>query len=118
MEANGSRYAPVAGKIPGTAINLGGVDLVIAPLSLDQVQQFEEDISKASERLSGKNFAEQISYCLPVIHAGLTRNYPDLTQDELRKLLDIGNFIPAFQAVVRVSGFEVARPGETPRPSP
>jgi len=102
VTTNGSKYAPVPGKIPGTTINLGGHELVLAPLNLDQVQQFEEQIGKLGTPASAKEALEQ---AVPIIHASLQRNYEDMTEADVRGLLDVGNFPMALEALVSVSGF-------------
>ncbi len=112
METNGKKYAPVPGKIPGTPLNLGGVDFVMPPLNLDQVRAFESVLPTLGKKGS---LTENIDEGLPLLHAALSRNYPDLTLDELRPLLDLGNFPAACSALVESSGFVESAPGE-PRP--
>ena len=60
---------------------------------------------------SKKTTFENIADALPIIHAALVRNYPDLMQDDLRQLLDIGNYGEVCKALISSSGF-VAKPGE------
>lgn len=110
VEANATKYAPVPGKIPGTALNLGGHDLVLAPLTLDQIQALTAQIEKLG---AVANMADLVATALPVIHASLMRNYPDMTLEDVRALVDVGNIRKASQAVIGVSGFEFAEPGET-----
>ncbi len=112
METNGRKYAAVPGKIPGTPINLGGIDFVMPPLNLDQVQQFESVLPTLGKQ---KTLLANINEGLPLLHAALSRNYPDLTLDDLRPLLDLGNFPTACEALVESSGYVESVPGE-PRP--
>lgn len=97
-----SDYKPKTGKIPGTQINLGGVDFVMPPLNLDQVQQFSDVIPTLGKK---PTLIENINEALPVIFAALSRNYQDLTIEDLRPLLDLGNFRDACVAVATSSGF-------------
>jgi hypothetical protein len=112
MAENG-KYAPQAGKIPGTLVNLGGVSFVMPPLNLDQVKQFQDIINNAGQK---PTMAENIEESLPVLHAALTRNYPDLTLEELRPLIDLGNFLAVSTALRNSSGLVPSKPGE-PEPA-
>lgn len=107
---NGKKYAAVPGEIPGTPINLGGVKFNMPPLNLDQVQQFEPVLPHLGQKGSLK---ENLEDALPVIHAALSRNYPDLTIEELRLLLDLGNFNTTCEALITISGYTKAPSGES-----
>jgi hypothetical protein len=107
-------YQPVPGKIPGTTLNLGGHELVLAPLNLDQVQAFEATIANLGQP---KSLPEAIAEAVPLIHASLSRNYPDLSVEDVRRLVDLGNFAAACTAIVTSSGFKRAAPGESSPPT-
>lgn len=113
MGANG-KYAPLPGSIPGTRLNLGGQILIMPPLNLDQVRQFESVLPTLGKKGST---SENVEEALPLLHAALSRNYPDLTVEELRALLDLGNLLPACEALVESSGYTSAAPGEAMPPS-
>ena len=104
-----SNFKPVPGSIPGTLLNLGGVEFVMPPLNLDQVNQFQEAIKSLGQKASP---AENMEDALPIIQAALSRNYPDLTLDDLRGLIDMGNYTSATRALVTSSGFISAKAGE------
>lgn len=106
--ANG-KYRPVPGKIPGTVVNLGGVDYTLAPLNLIQVEALDDSIRKLG---SSQDMKENFEIALPLVHASMTRNYPDVTLEDVRLLLDMGNFMAATQAVVRISGYTPSASGE------
>ncbi len=116
-EPNGNKYAPVPGKIPGRQINMGGLLLTFAPLSLDQVQALEPVVAKMGPQ-EGKTLAATIEDALPILLASLQRNYPDLTIEQLRPLVDVGNFGEATSAVIDISGYGRTLPGETLPASP
>ncbi len=115
METNGRKYAAVPGKIPGTLLNLGGIEFVMPPLNLDQVRQFEHVLPTLGKK---ESLAENLQEALPVLHAALSRNYPDLTPEDLGPLLDLGNFPEACAAIVESSGYVQATPGESRPPAP
>ena len=99
---NGS-YAAIPGKIPGTPINLGGVEYILAPLNLDQVRKFESVLPTLGQK---ETLGENITESLPVIHASLSRNYPDITLEQVSGLIDLGNLQAACLAVISISGYE------------
>jgi hypothetical protein len=111
VSTNGHDFAPVTGKIPGTMINLGGREYILAPLNLDQVQQFEEVIPKLGQAAT---LQENIKQSLPLIHASLSRNYPEITIEDVRKIVDLGNFAAASWAIVSLSGYKRVPAGESP----
>ena len=106
-----SQYQAQAGRIPGTLINLGGVEFVMPPMNLDQVQQFEDLMPTLGQKPS---FMENAEEALPIILAALNRNYPDLTLDDLRPLIDLGNFRTACDALAKSSGYVSASGGARP----
>lgn len=103
------KYAPRPGNIPGVKINLGGVELVLAPLGLRLVREFEARAKTTSENATAESTHE---FYIDVILASLNRNYPDLSREELEMLLDSHNEQQAFLAVFTQSGLERAKPGE------
>ncbi len=114
-EHNGSKYAPVPGKIPGRLVNMSGVDLVFAPLTLDQVQAFEETLATPT---NGMKLRESMEFMLPVLLASLQRNYEDMTAEQLRPLLDVANMKEAGEALMDISGYTRTLPGEARPASP
>lgn len=109
---NGSKYAPVPGRIPGQAINLGGVDLVFAPLNLDGVQAFIPLQAKFKETVN--DLPSLTAIVAEALLLSLHRNYPDMTQGDVVALLDVGNLETAMDALAAASGFKKAAAGESP----
>ncbi|MGH7750033.1 MAG: hypothetical protein ACREQ5_35485 [Candidatus Dormibacteria bacterium] len=103
---NGVSYAPEPGKIPGTALNLGGHDFIVAPLNLNQLQHFKDLL----EQPVGGSSLEAIERSLPLVVAAIQRNNPNFTMDAARELVDFGNFPAVLQAVLSSSG--LVRVGE------
>lgn len=98
---NGSKYAPLPGKIPGTALNLGGHDFIVPPLNLNQVQHFGSVFESPPK---ADNFVQEFENALPIIIAAMQRNYPDFTEEDARALIDVGNFRDVVEAIVDSSG--------------
>lgn len=107
-DSNGVQL-PVPGKIPGTRVNLGGTEFVLAPLNLVQVEALSDSIAKLGQ---SADLRENLAIAVPLVQASLSRNYPSITLDDVRQLLDLGNFAEASQAVVKISGYVPASPGE------
>jgi len=96
-------------------MNLGGRELTLAPLNLQQVEQFEAIMPELGKQAS---LRDALSVGVPIIHASLSRNYADITLDDVRGLLDIGNFRDALDAVLGISGYSRRPPGEPTPASP
>jgi hypothetical protein len=105
-ESGNGKYAPRPGNIPGVAVNLGGLHLVLAPLGLRLMREFEargKDI---------KDPEDAVTFNLDVILASLHRNYPDITREELEALLDSQNVQECMTSIFMQSGLQRITPGE------
>jgi hypothetical protein len=111
---NGSKYYPVPGKIPGTTINLSGLELVMAPLNLDGVKQFLE---LQGELSSASTNEQSFTVTARILALSLQRNYPDITPEDILRLLDVANAQTAMMELVKLSGMRLGPLGE-PTPAP
>lgn len=89
-------------KIPGLRVVLAGREFVVPPLSLGQVEQLRERISAVQAAPD----AQSISTILDAATAALQRNYPELKREEVAELIDVGNMMEVFGAVMDVSGLK------------
>lgn len=108
--ANGAvKYAPIPGKIPGTAVNLGGHDFIVAPLNLDLFVQHEKEITEfgAIKDRGGLEAA------LPIFLVCIQRNYPDMTLEALRQIIDFANAGALMQAIIETNALKLKAPGES-----
>jgi len=113
-DLNGKSYAPRPGHIPGVAINLGGIDLVLAPLGLRLMREFETKAKDLAAKTDPPPTPEDYyELNLGAILESLHRNYPEITRDELDALLDSENLKEAIAAVLNQSGLKRVKPGET-----
>lgn len=99
--------------IEGKTVHMSGTDWIIPPLNFKALRRFREELSTmtpAALAASGK--------VVDLIHAALTRNYPDLTLDELEDMLDMGNVMAVTEAVLGVSGLVEKQSGEVLAASP
>ena len=89
--------------IEGSKINLGGNDYIVPPLSFKHLRTLEEKIAALSG-IKTKPTADQLSAVIEIVHAAITRNYPDITKEQLEDWLDIGNMKTVIPAIMGMSG--------------
>lgn len=107
-----SKYAPVPGKIPGTDVTLSGVTLHLAPININQVKALAPLVKRLGEISIDTPLEEQMDIAVPIVYAAAARNHPDITEDDLRNLLDMGNFQEALSAAMQIGGYHKSKPGE------
>lgn len=93
--------------IHGASVNLGGEDFLLAPLTFAQLRDGSaKDIATIEERVAERAIfsGEYIEAMGRVVHASLSRNYPDMTQERVMALLDLGNARACYKAVLGLSG--------------
>jgi hypothetical protein len=91
-------------RFDGTSIKLGDKDFIIPPLSLGQIKKFYPIIQEMEK---GADILGKFNSVITIIHAALSRNYPDLKIEEVEDLIDLGNFKGTIDAVMSVSGFKL-----------
>jgi hypothetical protein len=96
----------------GVEVDIGGVIYEIPPLSLGSIERLQPKL-QSFDTLT--DFAAKQVIILEVVHAALKRNYPALTVDDLKELLDAENLWPVFWATMQASGF-VPKGEGTPDP--
>jgi hypothetical protein len=92
----------------GHNIELGGTTYVVPPLNFRQLRDLAADIEAlgAIDPNSLRLTAEDVGRILKIAHAALSRNYPDLTIEQMEELVDLGNAKELMMAVTGVSGLE------------
>lgn len=99
----------MAGSTPrfeGEEIELGGEKYIVPALSLRQIRELAPKLDKLDSTEAGLPQLEQITAVVDVLHAALSRNYPEMTQDQLLDLIDLGNMSALIAAAMRTSGLE------------
>ena len=89
--------------IDGVVCRMGGHDWVVPPLNLRQVRSLQPLLEKLGG-VSVSSGAEQIESIVRVVWTALARNYPDVTEDQVEQMLDLGNANPIVMAVMGISG--------------
>lgn len=101
-------------RFEGEKIRLGGVEYVVPPLSLGQIRRLKSDISKLGNLQSGGDASdplggltdEAMDTVVIVVHTALSRNYPELTKEQVSEWIDLGNLASTLQAVMGVAGLK------------
>ena len=86
--------------IRGRKVDLRGRTYIIPPLTLADAEELEETIKKATspdEKMSAK---ERFDGVCQVVQRAMRANYPAVTVDHLRHLLDYDSHLPAFLASI------------------
>lgn len=96
-------------RFEGTPLNLGGKEYIVPSLSAKQVKKHWP---KVVEMDTTQDFPGKLDLALPVIHAALSRNYPDVSLSGLEELVDMGNFATIVKAVTGQSGITRKPVGE------
>jgi hypothetical protein len=93
--------------ISGITIAMGGHDYVVAPLTLGQLRRLAPKIEALRP---GASDSEQVMDAIcEIVHAALSRNYPDIPPERVPELIDLGNRDQIIKAVLGGSGLV---PGE------
>lgn len=101
--------------INGTELDLGGKKYTVPPLSLGAL----EDLGERLKRFTGGADKESVSTVIDALFAALSRNYPNITREEVREMVGLENMHEAMAAVMNVSGFQSkdAAEGEAQAPT-
>jgi len=95
--------------IDGAEIKMGGKLWVVPALSFKQVKRLLPTMGRVG---SGNVTPENMGDMAEVVHAALSRNYPDVTLDDVEDMLDLSNALSLFLAVMGQSGMEMRQQGE------
>ena len=96
--------------IPGVKINLGGDEYIVPPLNFRQLEKHSKLLDELPDVLAAGEVKKQWQIILSLALAALSRNYPDLTLEKLKDIIDLGNLAVLTEAVMGQAGF--AKSGE------
>ena len=89
--------------VKGINLVLGdGETYVLAPLTLGAIEDMQDAINGVGTELS----PAAIKAIIDVAHSSLKRNYPDMTRNDARELIDVANMMDVFEACMDVSGMK------------
>lgn len=99
--------------IDGEKVILSGKEFIIPPLNLSRIKKLQDELAilAAVPEDAARFEPQQLEATISIIHMALTRNYPDLTREEVEDVIDMGNMARAMLAVMGQSGFKQGEPG-------
>lgn len=86
--------------LPGIDIEMGGITYVVPPLALGDMEVYQKKIAG----VIGGIDANSVAVVLDVSIAALRRNYPDMTREDLGRIVDVSNFMDLFNSVMDIAG--------------
>lgn len=107
---------PPKGKRGGQWVTIGEESYRIPPLGFMQIQEFSDDVKSLDQIEGSRPSNEQMHTIFRIVHAAMSRNYPDLKVEEVADMIDLGNYTQILIVVLAIAGFEkrsVAPKGET-----
>lgn len=87
--------------IDGISFKHNGAEYIVPPLNLGQVKRLLPMIDKMQTE---PNPIEKLTSSVSVIHAALSRNYPEMKIEEVEEIVDLGNLKSYLDAVMGGSG--------------
>ena len=91
--------------LSGVKVTMGGREYTLPPLTLGSLKRIGNKINTLSKIDSVPN-EEQTDAIAQIVLASVNRNYPEITQDELLEMIDLGNLKEIFEAVLGLSGIK------------
>jgi hypothetical protein len=93
-------------RFEGTEMTIAGKKYVIPAMNLKRLKKQRPNIDLLRSMSPGPQMTEEeIGVMVEIIHAALSRNYPDLTVDDVEEMVDLNNIRPISMAVMGASGF-------------
>ncbi len=89
--------------IPGVTIQMGGNDWLVPPLTLGHLRRLDPSI----KALTSGDVEKVLSAICTIVAAALSRNYPEMTEQRVEDLIDLGNRDAVVAAVLGNSGLKV-----------
>ena len=86
---------------------MGGENWLIPPLTLGQLRRLMPKVRQLTE-IDASMGELQIGVLVEIVAAAIQRNYPEMTQETVENLLDLGNAGTVLNAVLTGSGLKGA----------
>jgi hypothetical protein len=97
-------------KFDGPTIVIGGTEWVVPPLTLKSLRKYYPQL--VAMKVGGAPTLEQFDLVRDVVHAALSRNYPEVTPDQVEDMLDMRNMGEVLTRVLSAAGLERRPVGE------
>jgi hypothetical protein len=99
----------------GTTLELGDQEYVIPPLSLEKLEELEPRFHALGTPTG--SFSERLKQLMPILLASFQRNYPEITEAQLRSQLDLPALNQLLQIIMTANGFTTAPGNKQPAAS-
>ena len=96
-------------RYDGVELRLGGRDWIVPPLNFRQLKTLAPLFARIGA-IGARLGEQEIDDIVRLVHAALSRNYPDLAAEDVAELIDLGNAASAVRAVAGVSGLVASGP--------
>lgn len=93
----------MSGLIEGVAIKIGAKEFVVPALSFKQLRQLMPKI-KGMAVVGAEMTDQQMGEVVEVVHAAVSRNYPELNKEYLDENIDMNNVRQIIAAIMGQSG--------------
>ncbi len=97
--------------IEGAKVTMGGKDWIVPSLSFRQVKNLLPKISSIPASAAVLS-PDQMEVVTEIVQAALSRNYPEVSAEDVEDMLDLRNAQSILLAVMGQSGLEASAPGE------
>lgn len=101
----------------GIAVRMGAREWIVPSLNLRQLKRLSPKFALLG-KVGAAMAEEQIDALVEIAHAALSRNYPELTAEDVAELVDLGNAGALVGAIVGASGLVKASPETNAGPHP
>lgn len=92
-------------KYDGIPVKLGDKEFIVPSLSVNAARKYWPNILDLNNGLTIDQFPSRLEFILNIVHAAISRNYPEMTVEELGELIDTKNAGEILMAVVEATGF-------------
>lgn len=99
-------------RFEGEPFKLGGKWYIIPSLSTKRARQLWPKIRGLNQNINEETLPDKHHDAVEVIHSAISRNYPDVTFDEIDELVDMNNMKRLLLIVSGQSGLSI--PGAVP----
>lgn len=101
-------------KFEGVVTVIGDRTFVVPALSVGQARKLWPEILEMNDGITATNLPEKHSKWMDIVHAAITRNYPDLKREELEELVDLRCIKQLMMLVMGNSELPLSRGEERP----
>jgi hypothetical protein len=103
-------------KHSGVAFEYGDTKLIVPPLSVKQVRGLSDTLKEHDRMISDtdsgtltERMMATLDHKIRVVTAALSRNYPDITEDEVSEFVTMDNSNDVFYATIGVVGKDTVK---------